>query len=103
MTDVEFVYEAPDISEDGGAVTWRWSVVNNTGSPVTQVVLTHRMSPPLPITRVSGPSEVLGEAVKSRWETLAADEQAEGEIVATMPDDLDGTVQISGRVTWQRT
>ncbi|MFC1403262.1 MULTISPECIES: hypothetical protein [Streptacidiphilus] len=102
MTDVAFVYEAPDISEEGDVVTWRWSVVNNTGAPVNQVVLTHNLSPWLPVTSVTGPSEVVGERIKSRWATLAAGEKATGEIVATMPEDLLGAVQINARVTWQQ-
>lgn len=98
---VEFAYTAPDISEEGDVVTWHWSIVNNGSKPVTKVVLTHRVTPTLAFGSLTGPSEVVGELVKSRWETLGAGEKSEGTITATLPEDLSGSVQINGRVIWQ--
>ncbi|WP_455353836.1 hypothetical protein [Streptomyces sp. SYSU K217416] len=98
---VEFSYTAPDISEEGDVVTWHWSIVNNGSKPVTKVVFTHRVTPTLAFDRVTGPSEVVGEVVKSRWETLEAGEKSEGTITVALPEDLTGAVQINGRVVWQ--
>ncbi|AWZ05690.1 MULTISPECIES: hypothetical protein [unclassified Streptomyces] len=98
---VEFAYEAPEISEEGDVVTWHWVIVNNGSEPVTKVVLTHRVTPTVVFDRLTGPSEVVGEVVKSRWETLGAGEKSEGTITAALPEDLTGTVQINGRVVWQ--
>lgn len=98
---VEFTYEAPEISEEGDVVTWHWSIVNNGSEPVTKVVLTHHVTPTLVIDSLTGPSEVVGENVKSRWETLGAGEKSEGTITAALPDDLAGAVQINARVVWQ--
>ncbi|MET9361131.1 hypothetical protein ABZX93_09480 [Streptomyces sp. NPDC006632] len=100
---VEFTYEAPDISEEGDSVSWRWQVVNNLPEKASKVVLTHKLSPALPITHVSGPSAITESTVTSRWETLAAGEKAQGEITATLPEDLAGSVSISGRITWKNT
>lgn len=98
---VEFSYAAPDLSEEGDSVVWRWSVVNTGTAPVTKVVMTHRITPWVQVDRVTGPSEVVGEVVKSRWQTLTAGERVDGEIVATLPDDLQGSVRINGRIVWQ--
>ncbi|MFI5807715.1 hypothetical protein [Streptomyces sp. NPDC051561] len=98
---VTFAYDAAQINEEGDHVSWRWTMTNNSDAPVSQVVLTHQISPWLPPTRLTGPCEVVGESVKCRWQTLQPGEQAEGNIEADLPDDLNGSVQINGRITWQ--
>ncbi|AWZ03411.1 MULTISPECIES: hypothetical protein [unclassified Streptomyces] len=98
---VEFQYETPDISEEGDVVTWAWAVVNSGSEPAREVVMKHTVVPSLEVTNVTGPSEVVGEIVKSTWATLAAGEKAEGTITANLPEDLSGSVSIKGRVVWQ--
>lgn len=88
------------IAEEGDSVTWNWQVVNPLPGAVKEVVLSHRISPSIPIKSASGPSGIVGEGVKSRWATLAAGEKAEGQIIVKLPEDLNGSVQISGRLTW---
>ncbi|WP_285428473.1 hypothetical protein [Streptomyces sp. ISL-66] len=39
--------------------------------------------------------------MKTRWETLAAGENAEGGIRAELSEEMSGTVQIAGRLVWQ--
>ncbi|MEW1721581.1 hypothetical protein [Streptomyces sp. NPDC093109] len=102
MAEVEFSYDPPEISEEGDTVTWTWRVVNNLPEAAEKVVLKHVIRPEIPITSVTGPSEIVGQGVRSQWETLAAGETAEGQIIAKLPEDVSGSMQISGRVTWKK-
>lgn len=99
--DVEFAYEAPEISEEGDHVTWHWTMQNKEDHPVSKVVMTHRLTPAVPVTYVSSPCEVVGDAVKCRWETLKPGEEVEGTIEADLPEELTGSVNVKGRVVWQ--
>ncbi|MEU9028915.1 hypothetical protein AB0D46_15560 [Streptomyces sp. NPDC048383] len=49
---------------------------------MSSVVLTHTITPPLPIERATGPSEIIDSVVKSTWPALAAGESDKGEIIA---------------------
>lgn len=90
-------YESPEMSKDESTVTRRWRVVNNLPEAASNVMMTHHVSPPLPVERVTGPSEVVGDSVKSRWQAPASGESVEGEIVAKLPEDLEGSVRVIER------
>jgi hypothetical protein len=101
--DVEFSYSAPEISEEGDHVTWSWEVRNSGNHDAKKVVMTHRLTPVLPITYVSDPCEAAGDTIKCKWETLAAGEAVQGVIEADLPENLSGSVGIKGRIVWQQT
>ncbi|MFD3876202.1 hypothetical protein [Streptomyces sp. NPDC058623] len=100
--DVVFTYDAPDLSDDGDHVIWNWTVRNNNSHSVAHVVLTSKITPKVSVTRVSEGCEVQDSStIRCTIPTLAAGASREGVIEADLPADLDGSVQISGRVTWQ--
>ncbi|MFC9970141.1 hypothetical protein ACFVH6_04470 [Spirillospora sp. NPDC127200] len=99
---VGFVYSAPEISVDGNNVTWDWTVTNGVGAPVDKVVLTHRFTPRLKVVSASAPCEVLEATVRCDYGRLANAGRKKGTLVAAIPPETAGTVQINGRVTWQR-
>ncbi|MGI5164340.1 hypothetical protein ACQEU3_08305 [Spirillospora sp. CA-253888] len=99
---VGFVYSAPQISVDGGNVTWDWTVTNGVGAPVDKVVLTHRFTPQLKVVSASAPCEVVEKTVRCDYGRLANAGRKKGTLVAAIPPEAAGTVQVTGRVTWQR-
>ncbi|GAA3229611.1 hypothetical protein [Actinocorallia longicatena] len=100
--DVEFGYSAPEISEDGDHVLWKWTVTNRGSRAAHDVVMTHKLLPALPVTSVSGPCKAAGDTVRCRWATLAGGRSARGVIKAELPENLMGTVNIKGRIVWRR-
>ncbi|MFZ3474998.1 hypothetical protein ACODT3_01015 [Streptomyces sp. 4.24] len=103
-TDVVFEYSAPDISEGGDHVTWDWTVMNNTGHSVSRVVFTTKITPTVVVTRVSPRCEVPAQGshtIRCTFPGLDAGAAQEGVIEADLPAGLEGSVNISGRVTWQ--
>lgn len=100
--DVEFSYSAPVISENGDQVVWNWTAVNRDSQPATQVVITHRITPSMPVTYVSWPCAIDGEAIKCRWDTMKPGEEVRGIVEADLPAGLKGSVQINGRAVWKR-
>lgn len=101
--DVEFSYSPPEISDEGDQVTWNWTAVNRDSHPATKVVITHRITPWLPVSHVSAPCDIDGESIKCRWDVLQPGEEVRGIIEADLPPGLSGSVRINGRVVWQRT
>ncbi|MFC1409439.1 hypothetical protein ACEZCY_09890 [Streptacidiphilus sp. N1-12] len=100
----EFSYETPQISEETDHVTWEWTATNTGAATVTQVTLTSSLSPyALQFTKSSGDgdSTITGSTVKTRFATVAPGVTLRGTLEADLPADLDGPVQISGRVTWK--
>ncbi|MFG2660183.1 hypothetical protein [Streptomyces sp. NPDC048425] len=98
---VEFAYTAPEISEDGSSVTWHWTVSNTGDTTVDQVVMTHKLTPQLQVAQVSAPCQVQATAIRCGYGAMKPDEKREGSLVADLPEDLSGSVQINGRITWQ--
>ena len=103
VRDVEFSYSPPEISEKGDRVVWNWTAVNRDSRAATKVVITHRIMPFLRVSYVSWPCDVDGEAIKCRWDALKPGEEIRGIIEADLSPGTNGSVQINGRVAWQRT
>jgi len=61
---VEFSYTAPETSDEGDHVTWRWTLKNTSNAPVSNIVVTQNLSPWVPPTQVSAPCNVEGQAIK---------------------------------------
>jgi hypothetical protein len=101
--DVQFQYDPPEISEAGDHVTWHWTVVNSGTGAAHKVVLTHTVTPQVPITHVTGPctTDEARSVVRCTWEQLGAGQKADGTIDANLPEDLSGSVHIKGRVVFQ--
>src|ERR1044071_5399804 len=98
---VEFAYDAPAISDEGDYVTWRWSMRNTEDVPAYKVVMTHKLAPALPVRFVSQGCEAQGALIRCRWDKLAAGQRVEGLIEADLPENLNGSVNVSGRLVWQ--
>ncbi|USQ85619.1 hypothetical protein NFX46_18720 [Streptomyces phaeoluteigriseus] len=100
--EVAFTYEAPEISDEGDHVTWHWALANQTDHPVSSVVLTSKITPQVPVTTVTEGCEVQdASTIVCTFPTMKAGENREGTIEADLPEDLQGSLTISGRVTWQ--
>ncbi|MEU4213233.1 hypothetical protein AB0F13_25150 [Streptomyces sp. NPDC026206] len=98
-SEVMLTYSAP--SEDGqGHITWSWTAHNTGGSSASNVVVTHKVTPSVPVT-YSGPCEGTAEKITCQVGDLRAGGQFEGEVVAELPPGQDDNVQIRGRATWQ--
>ncbi|CQR59535.1 hypothetical protein [Streptomyces leeuwenhoekii] len=96
----EFTYGPPQVSEGGDSVAWHWRITNPGDTAVHKVVMTHRLTPPLRVARVSNPCKVAEPSVRCEYGTLQPGQQVEGDLVADLPDDTHGTVDIKGRITW---
>ncbi|GAA2775636.1 hypothetical protein GCM10010521_62690 [Streptomyces rameus] len=101
--DVRFQYDPPEISEAGDHVTWHWTVVNSGIGAAHKVVLTHTVTPQVPITHVTGPctTDEARAVVRCTWEQLGAGQRTDGTIDADLPEGLSGSVRIKGRVVFQ--
>ncbi|AWZ07736.1 hypothetical protein DRB96_12650 [Streptomyces sp. ICC1] len=78
--------------------------MNNTGRSVSRVVFTSKITPTVVVTRVSPGCEVPAQDAKTircTFPALDAGAAQEGVIEADLPADLEGSVNISGSVTWQ--
>ena len=100
---VVFAYDPPAISEDGSHVTWHWKLTNQGGETANQVTLLHRLAPSLDNVTASAPCTAGQKVIRCHYDSIAAGASKEGTIDADLPPDLSGTVQISGRITWQST
>ncbi|MDG4859557.1 hypothetical protein P8605_15590 [Streptomyces sp. T-3] len=99
--DLGFVYAEPEIGERGDSVRWTWKLTNTGDRTATHVVVTHTLSPNLPVTTVSRPCAVEGETIRCEYAGIAAGEQIEGRLVAGLPRGSKDSVRINGRVTYQ--
>ncbi|MDG4858531.1 hypothetical protein P8605_10270 [Streptomyces sp. T-3] len=98
---IEFVYTAPEFSEEGDRVTWNWTLTNRGDQTVDKVVLVHKLTPSLPVTNASDRCTVVDQAIQCEYGSVDAGELREGKLEADVPSDLQGSPQISGQVTWQ--
>ncbi|GAB3275816.1 hypothetical protein GCM10027589_01160 [Actinocorallia lasiicapitis] len=100
---IEFGYGKPDVSDEGDHVAWAWTVRNTGAVAAEKVVLTHTLSPALPITYVSPGCQVSGAVVRCTWAKVAPGQSRQGAVEADVPGTLNGSVQINGRIVWQTT
>ncbi|MFI6449730.1 hypothetical protein [Kitasatospora sp. NPDC050543] len=100
---VTLSYDPPEISEEADHVTWHWTVKNTSTSPVSNVVLSQHLDPPLAGVKASDPCEVAAKVITCRWKSIPAGGIEEGRVDADLPPDLTGTIHISGRIAWERT
>lgn len=102
-SDVQFAYDPPQISDDGTHVTWRWTMQNRGTDEAAHVTLLHKLDPSLNGIKASAPCEITtAKAVRCRWESVPGGGTEQGTIEADLPANMSGTVQISGRITWQQ-
>ena len=100
--DVRFVYGPPQISTDGGHVTWRWTLTNNGPGAADNVVLVHTLTPPLKITKLADECKVTKGGVSCSYASIADGAKKVGALEAELTPEMSGTVEINGRVTWQQ-
>ncbi|MFF8271787.1 hypothetical protein ACF059_31070 [Streptomyces sp. NPDC016562] len=96
--EVLLTYAEP-VREGQERITWRWTI-SNDGQAVDEVVVTHRVSPVMPVS-FSAPCEGTAEKITCKLGELKAGESWEGEIVAEVPEGQSGTAEIRGTVTWK--
>ncbi|WP_433335269.1 hypothetical protein [Spirillospora sp. CA-294931] len=99
---VDFAYSSPEIADAGDKVTWHWTIKNSGTMDVHKVVLTHKLTPMLKMASVSPGCKALATAVRCEYGLLAKGVSRTGTLVAQIPAEASGTVQINGRVTWQQ-
>jgi hypothetical protein len=99
--DVGFDYGSPRISADGEHVTWRWTLRNNGPGAAGGVVLVHRITPQLKISRMPKECRAIKAAISCAYGTIQAGRRRIGELEAELRG-VSGTVEINGRVTWQQ-
>jgi hypothetical protein len=97
---VTFSYEAPRISADGTAVTWKWTLTNKGSAAAGNVVLMHSLTPQLKIGKTAKECTAGNKGVTCSYGTVDAGGKKEGMLVAVLPRDQSGTVDINGRVVW---
>jgi hypothetical protein len=100
--DVKFVYAAPRISADGEHVTWRWTLTNAGSGAAADVVLVNHLTPQLKISNMSKECRAIANAVSCSYGKINAGERRTGALGAELSRDVSGTVEITGRVTWQQ-
>jgi hypothetical protein len=100
--DVRFVYDAPQISTDGGHVTWRWTLTNNGPGTAGNVVLVHTLTQPLKITKLAQECKETKSGISCSYGSIDDGEKKEGSLDAELTPDVSGTVEINGRVTWRQ-
>lgn len=99
---IEFTYDPPEIADDGESVTWHWTLKNTGDEDVEKVVLTHKLTPKLKVSKFDKECvEKADGGIKCEYGAVAVGEENEGTLVAALPSGVSGTVQINGRVTWQ--
>lgn len=99
---VRFEYSDPEFAETGTQVTWRWTVRNTGDRPVDGVKLVHTFTPRLKVTSVSPPCQARANTVTCDYAKLRAGGVKRGMLVADLPQDSSGTIEIKGRVTWRQ-
>lgn len=101
--DMQLAYDLPQLLDDGSHVAWHWTMRNKGSDNASHVTLMHRLNPALNGVKASGPCEVTpAKAVRCRWESVPAGGTEQGTIEAELPANMSGTVQVSGRITWQQ-
>ncbi|WAU82498.1 hypothetical protein O1Q96_23795 [Streptomyces sp. Qhu-G9] len=98
---IEYAYSAPELSEEGDHVTWQWTVTNTGDQSAHNVVMTHKITPSLPVTSLPQQCTPSGETIRCGYGTLAPGERVEGSLGADLPENTSGPARISGRVTWE--
>lgn len=97
---VEFAYQPLKFTDNGGRVTVTWHVKNIGDRPVHDLVLTHRLTPDLPIASASAPCAARAGSIVCPVGDLEAGESADGTIVAKVPAPAPHEVKVDGDATW---
>lgn len=100
--DIRFTYESPRVSPDGDHLTWRWTLRNTGPGAAGDVVLVHRLTPPLKISRLPRECRAIAHGASCSYGTIKAGQRRTGSLDAELSRDVSGTVEIHGRVTWQQ-
>lgn len=105
ISKMDFAYAAPEIPDSGDRVIWRWTLRNTGTVQAKGVVVTHYLSPSLPILYLSEKctANATKTVVKCSYGTMQAGERRTGSVVVGLPEDFSGNIQISGKVTWTYT
>ncbi|MEV4255588.1 hypothetical protein AB0J52_20730 [Spirillospora sp. NPDC049652] len=99
---VELSYSAPKVAQAGSTVSWEWTVRNTGDKAVSDIVLVHKLTPQLKVTKVAQECKALQTEVRCSYGSLQAGATATGQLVADIPSSATGTVQINGKATWQQ-
>jgi len=101
---VEVTYSVPRLSANGTDVTWRWRLRNRTGRTAYRVVVTHTVKPAVPISSPDRACRKVDEGtVRCAYPSLRAKQSRTGTLTARLPEDLEGGVNLAGKVEWRRT
>ncbi|MFF8610732.1 hypothetical protein ACF06X_33030 [Streptomyces sp. NPDC015346] len=98
QNNVTLTYEEP-VRDGQGRITWGWSLSNNSGDAVAEVVLTHQVTPTMPVSS-SVPCEGTAEKITCKFGELEAGGVRMGEVVGEGTADQIETAEIRGAVTW---
>jgi phage baseplate assembly protein gpV len=100
--DVKLAYAAPRVAADGDHLVWRWTLTNEGAGSAGGVVLVHRLTPALKISRLAKECRAIASGVSCSYGTIKAGQRKAGSLEAELSRDVSGTVEINGRVTWQQ-
>jgi hypothetical protein len=100
--DVKFAYDAPRVTADGDNIIWRWTLTNAGPGAAADVVLVHHLTPPLKISQLPRECRAVGDGVSCSYGTIKAGQRRTGALKAELFRDTSGTLEITGRVTWQQ-
>jgi hypothetical protein len=100
--DVKLAYDAPRMAADGERLVWRWRLTNEGSGAAGGVILVHRLTPPLKISRLAKECRAIASGVSCSYGTIKAGTRRAGSLEAELSRDVSGTVEINGRVTWQQ-
>lgn len=102
VSKIDFVYATPVIAENGDKLTWRWTVSNSGDLDAFQVIVMHRLGGSMQIRRLSAGCTASGVAIRCAYGRIAPGQKRTGSVEVELSEDVQGTLQISGRVTWQQ-
>jgi hypothetical protein len=100
--DVKLTYSAPRVAADGEHLVWRWTLTNEGSGAAAGVVLVHRLTPALKISRLAKECRAIASGISCSYGTIKAGQRRAGSLEAELSRDVSGTVEINGRVTWQQ-
>jgi hypothetical protein len=95
---IQFAYQEPVVSEQ--TITWRWKLVNIGDADAESVIVVHRMTPQLAVQTLDPVCQAGPRRVRCHYRTVPAGRQLTGRLVARLPENASGNVEIHGQVTW---
>jgi hypothetical protein len=100
--DLKLAYDAPQVTADGEHLIWRWTLTDEGPRAAGGVVLVHRLTPTLKISRLAKECRAIASGISCSYGTIEAGQRRVGSLKAELSHDAPGTVEINGRVTYQQ-